>query len=298
VTQPPKPADALRAFAHAFFEGAGPALTTLLNRSVTIGDVRTDAWKPTEILEQLPLPWALAECQYSRGLTGKHWIVVPLDQAGDLGATLTAEPGDTGAGELSPAHVDAVVETTNVLLSGAAATLMPLLARSVAFASPTLSVVTDVNDLPQDLAPQSSAWVWVLRARATAPGGFTLELTVTVGQDLAREIVVVGTQGAAVAATAPEPATAESPAPSRLDLIMDISLPLTVELGRARLQIQDLLRLAPGSVIELDKSAGDPVELLINDRPIAKGEVVVIDENFGIRLTSIVTPTERIRSLR
>ncbi len=87
-------------------------------------------------------------------------------------------------------------------------------------------------------------------------------------------------------------------APSKIDLILDVTLPVTVELGRARMQIQDILKLTPGSVIALDKSAGDPVELLINDRPIAKGEVVIIDENFGVRLTSIVTTTERIRTLR
>jgi len=298
VTQAPKPADAVRAFAHAFFEGAGPALTTLLSRSVTIGDVNADALKPTEILAQSPLPWVLVECQYSRGVAGKHWIVMPLTQAAQLGTILAEEQGETLPGDLSPAQIDAVTETINLLLSGAAATLMPLLARSVAFSTPALSVVTDTNDLPQELAPQSSAWVWVLRARATAPGGLVLDVAVTVGQDLARDVMVVSAQDAAVPATVPGPASAELPAPSRLDLVMDISLPLTVELGRARMQIQDLLRLAPGSVIELDKSAGDPVELLINDRPIAKGEVVVIDENFGVRLTSIVTPTERIRSLR
>jgi flagellar motor switch protein FliN/FliY len=81
-------------------------------------------------------------------------------------------------------------------------------------------------------------------------------------------------------------------------MILDITLPVTVELGRARMQIQDILKLGPGSIVELEKLAGDPVELLINDRPIARGEVVVIDENFGVRLTSIVTPTERIRTLR
>ena len=86
--------------------------------------------------------------------------------------------------------------------------------------------------------------------------------------------------------------------PAKIDMILDVTLPVAVELGRARMQIQDILKLAPGSVIALDKSAGDPVELLINDRPFAKGEVVIIDENFGVRLTSIVTATERIRSLR
>jgi flagellar motor switch protein FliN/FliY len=86
--------------------------------------------------------------------------------------------------------------------------------------------------------------------------------------------------------------------PRRLDMLLDLPLDVSVELGRTRMSIQELLALAPGSVIELDKSAGDPVELYINDRPIAKGEVVIIDENFGVRLTSIVTTTERIKTLR
>jgi len=102
------------------------------------------------------------------------------------------------------------------------------------------------------------------------------------------------TNAAAPVAEAPVPVAA----PSGIDLILDVTLPVAVELGRSRMQIQDILKLAPGSIIELDKAAGDPVDILINDRPIAKGEVVVIDENFGVRLTSIVTTTERIRTLR
>jgi flagellar motor switch protein FliN/FliY len=116
------------------------------------------------------------------------------------------------------------------------------------------------------------------------------------GSDLAREIATVGVEppGSPPRAEAQETGSA----PSGIDLILDVTLPVAVELGRARMQIQDILKLAPGSIVELDKSAGDPVEILINDRPIAKGEVVVIDENFGVRLTSIVTATERIKTLR
>jgi flagellar motor switch protein FliN len=92
-------------------------------------------------------------------------------------------------------------------------------------------------------------------------------------------------------------------APSRkggngLEMLLDISLPLTVELGRTRMVIRDILHLAPGSVLELDKLAGEPVDIMINEKSIARGEVVVIDENFGVRLTSIVTPSERVVSLR
>jgi flagellar motor switch protein FliN len=83
-----------------------------------------------------------------------------------------------------------------------------------------------------------------------------------------------------------------------MDLLLDISLPVTVELGRTRMMIRDILHLAPGSVLELDKLAGEPVDILINDKSIARGEVVVIDESFGVRLTSIVTPSERVAGLR
>jgi flagellar motor switch protein FliN/FliY len=83
-----------------------------------------------------------------------------------------------------------------------------------------------------------------------------------------------------------------------LDLILDVQLGATVELGRSQLAIRDVLALGPGSVVELDKLAGEPADLLINGKPLARGEVVVIDENFGIRITEIMTPTERIHTLR
>jgi flagellar motor switch protein FliN/FliY len=84
----------------------------------------------------------------------------------------------------------------------------------------------------------------------------------------------------------------------RLDLLLDVPLDLTVELGRARVSIQDLLSLGPGSVIELDKIAGEPLDILVNDRLIARGEAVVVNDKFGIRITDIVSPTERIARLR
>jgi flagellar motor switch protein FliN/FliY len=71
-----------------------------------------------------------------------------------------------------------------------------------------------------------------------------------------------------------------------------------MELGRTRLQIRDILQLGPGSIVELDKQAGEAVDILVNDKPIAKGEVIIIDENFGVRLTSITTVPDRIRNLR
>lgn len=93
---------------------------------------------------------------------------------------------------------------------------------------------------------------------------------------------------------------AESP-PSgerRMDLLMDVPLELSVELGRARMTIQDLLGLGPGSVIELDKVAGEALDILVNDRLVARGEAVVVNDKFGVRITDIVSQSERVARLR
>ncbi len=82
-----------------------------------------------------------------------------------------------------------------------------------------------------------------------------------------------------------------------IDLLMDVNLPVSIELGRTRLSIADILALGPGSVVELNKLAGEPVDLLVNQKVVAKGEVVVVDENFGLRVTQLVTREERLKSL-
>jgi flagellar motor switch protein FliN len=83
-----------------------------------------------------------------------------------------------------------------------------------------------------------------------------------------------------------------------LDFILDIPLTLTVELGRCRMLINELLQLGQGSVVELQKIAGEPMDVYVNQRLIARGEVVVINEKFGVRLTDIISPAERILKLR
>ena len=82
-----------------------------------------------------------------------------------------------------------------------------------------------------------------------------------------------------------------------LEFIMDIPLNVAAELGRSRLLVNDLLQLGQGSVIELDKLAGEPLEILVNGKLIARGEAVVINEKFGVRLTDIISPMERVKQL-
>ena len=93
------------------------------------------------------------------------------------------------------------------------------------------------------------------------------------------------------------PCTENSGTPQGFDMILDIPVNLTVELGRTKISIRNLLQLAHGSVVELEGMAGEPMDVLVNGTLIAQGEVVVVNEKFGIRLTDIITPQERIRKL-
>ena len=82
-----------------------------------------------------------------------------------------------------------------------------------------------------------------------------------------------------------------------LDLVLDISMPVIVELGKATMTVRDLLQLRTGSVVELDKLAGEPIDLYVRDVRFARGEVVVVDNNFGLRISEVVNPQSRIREL-
>ena len=85
---------------------------------------------------------------------------------------------------------------------------------------------------------------------------------------------------------------------NELDMILDIPVQISVELGRTKITIKNLLQLAHGSVVELDNMAGEPMSVYVNGTLIAQGEVVVVNEKFGIRLTDIITPSERMRKIR
>jgi flagellar motor switch protein FliN/FliY len=107
---------------------------------------------------------------------------------------------------------------------------------------------------------------------------------------------------------AEKPAAAQKPATGtaagagthevNLDLILDVGVTLALEVGRTRVKVRDLLQLSQGSILELDRLAGEPLDVLVNGVRVARGEVVVVNDNFGVRLTEVVSPRERMEPLR
>ncbi len=85
--------------------------------------------------------------------------------------------------------------------------------------------------------------------------------------------------------------------PENIDFLLDVALTISVRVGTAKMLIKDLLQLGQGSVVELEKLAGEPMEILVNDKLVARGEVVMVNDKYGVRLTDIVSPVERVRSL-
>lgn len=106
-------------------------------------------------------------------------------------------------------------------------------------------------------------------------------------------------EAATAAATGAAPATTKkAPSSTRtLDFLMDVSLQVSVEVGRARMTINDLLQMGPGSVVELEKIAGEPLDIFINGKAVARGEAVIVNEKFGVRLTDIISPEERVEGI-
>jgi flagellar motor switch protein FliN len=167
------------------------------------------------------------------------------------------------------------------------------------------------------VAPETSEIVLTIAnvARASFPGPVTGSFRFTLPGDLTPSLVVGGTvelrpaAPAAVAAVAPAPVVelaavpkaarpAAAPTPAgNLDLLLDIELPLAVRFGQTELSLLTLTRLGPGSVIDLHRSADEPVEVLVSGKVIARGEVVVVEGNYGVRVTEVVSTVDRIRSL-
>jgi len=116
------------------------------------------------------------------------------------------------------------------------------------------------------------------------------------GSAVAEEVAPAAEQVAPASFTSFSPTSLPSTA-NDINMILDIPVQLTVELGRTRIPIKNILQLAQGSVVELDALAGEPMDVLVNGYLIAQGEVVVVNDKFGIRLTDIVTPSERMRRL-
>lgn len=264
------------------------ALESLLSSLVTRGSVTFRELRAAASLTTLPGPLATLTFRLSRGASGPAALVLPGAAALALarmvlGESAPAPPEAPGADE-----EDAFRELANQVAGTMASTLGSLLGVPVGFEAPAAGWLP-AGGRELQMEPDATVLAVNLVAGAMAADAFLV---------LPRAALPPAPGSPVGSGLPPIPERATSRNGNGMEMLLDISLPVTVELGRTRMMIRDVLHLAPGSILELDKLAGEPVDIMINDKFIARGEVVVIDENFGVRLTSIVSPTERVMNLR
>lgn len=201
----------------------------------------------------------------------------------------------------APARIDAIV----ALASGAMARVtfvvpVSLLARMAEeLAAPAVVPASAAGETPERASTGAAAAAALFRGAAdnvtpfpAAPSPFEGGSTASAGVGPGADTPVHPVR------FPPLPAFEAGGGPPRpIDILMDVSMRVSVELGRSSMTVEEILELGPGSVVELNKLAGEPVDILVNDRLIARGEVVVVDENFGVRITEIISPRQRANAI-
>lgn len=163
-------------------------------------------------------------------------------------------------------------------------------------------MATDNEEVVDNTTEQAATegdvdWGDAMAEQAAAEAGGEADWGDAMAEQSASENAMAATKAEAQVFTELSGKNIETNTENDIDFILDIPVQLTVELGRTKIAIKNLLQLAQGSVVELDGMAGEPMDVLVNGCLIAQGEVVVVNDKFGIRLTDIITPAERIRKI-
>ena len=275
------------------FQGGAGNLGVMLATTSSAGEVQATSASAGDLQDLLGSGFVLFQTDLSGPAEGPLCLALPEDGVRKLIATATgSEEGDVAFDE---DQMGAAVEILSPVLVGVGKTLSSL-------AGGTYSTGPVSGQTGSEAIPSMDGQFLVLKAALNIENIMEGETFLLVPEKLfqAQEAPSPGTGDSALTvAGSSAPASREekkqSLARQNLNLLLDVQMPLTVELGRTRKYVKEILGLGEGSIIELDKQAGEPVDLMVNKKLIAKGEVVVIDENFGVRVTDIVSPKERLK---
>jgi flagellar motor switch protein FliN len=287
-------------------------LKTVLNRAVTAQVVSCSKADAGELKATLVGGELCVALPFRTGLTGDAYLFITKKDAAILGDLMMM---GEGTADYAPEHNDALAELSNQILSSFALALTSERGVQISAGPAKLTEYT-LDALPPaespamvvvaftvDGKPESRLALYIAGGLAAQMAGGDAappaEPAVAPGGAAAFSVTDFGgaTDGGGYHAAAPAP-RARAPQPENIEMLLDIDLDVSIELGSSNLSIKRILELAPGSIVELDRMAGEPVDLMVNSKVVAKGEVVVIDESFGIRILSLISPEERIKSLR
>jgi flagellar motor switch protein FliN/FliY len=316
---------------------ASTALSTIIGQQVNITTPAVSVTRLSALRDSFEVPNIALEVKYTSGIVGENLLVMKITDAGVISNLMMGGDGTNVSTELSELEESAVCEAMNQMIGSAATSMATMFSREVNISPPVSKIWDDVQTPLSDgisenedivrisfnlkigelvdssimqLLPFSTAkkivsimmGEEVITPKETAPSNNSPSNSLIVEKPIEDHYEAktrlnepkVEVQKAAFQAL--QPATSSS-TPKNIDLILDVPLEISVVLGKTKKSIRDILNFGTGSLIELDKLAEEPVEILVNGKRVAFGEVVVVDENFGVRITSIVSSTDRLKSL-
>jgi flagellar motor switch protein FliN/FliY len=284
-------------------------LTTVLNKKVDT-EIRDCAGADFDSLKRdLGAAMLCIAVPFKSGLSGEMYLCLKKNDVAVLADLMMMGEGNV---QYSDEHNDAILELTNQICSSFALELSGEIGSQISV-SPSKMTASSLDQPP---APVNSLDMVTIAMSLEGRPQTVLALLVprAVGEQILQKSAPaennesLALDGAEFSLDAPgrsgglgEGASSRGKGGSHpkenIEMLLDVDLDVTIELGRSTLSIKRILELAPGSIVELDRMAGEPVDLRVNNKVVAKGEVVVIDENFGIRILSLISPEERIKSL-
>jgi flagellar motor switch protein FliN/FliY len=311
-------------------------LFSLLGERVSMTIPRISLVSYEELHRQHALPFVAVTVEYTQGLKGTNLLIIKKDDAKVISSLMMGEdPTNIEEISLSDLHLSAVGEAMNQMMGAAATSMSQMFKTSINISPPKVKIIDLSEETLEDietnetlvkvsftleigkivksevmqiipyefakkmvdmLLPQREEDYEIKKSKKfkkELPKEISKAKSNDTDNSFKREMVPVNNFNFAELEPIDTPRDKE-----KIDLILDVPLEITVELGRTRKTIRDILSFGIGSIVELDKLAGEPVDILVNGKFIAKGEVVVIDENFGVRVTEILSPIERVNKLQ
>ena len=309
---------------------AATTLSTNLNHQVKITTPRVSTTTFKQIIKESATPKVATTVEFKEGLVGTNLLMIDMNDAAVIADLMMGGSGDVQAAELTELELSAVKEAMNQMIGAASTAMATMLGRAIDILPPNVLVLDEDNVNAHEELINNTGTVCKIAFDLDVEGilhseimqVFTLD-TVALIEDLVmndtaevlqgRQPEEVKTEQAPVVESQPaQPAekvsvsTPQFPelsakdsekATKNLDLIMDVPLDFSVVLGESRKTIKDILSLGTGSVVELNKMTDEPLEIYVNGKLIAEGEVVVINESFGIRITNILSKEQRVKHL-
>lgn len=311
---------------------AATTMSSIINHKVLITTPRVSCVPFRQIIEECSIPKVVAGIQFKQGLMGNNLLMMDVPDASIIADLMMGGDGSSKSDVLTELEMSAVAEAMNQMIGSASTAMATMLGRPIDIFPPDVSLWDKSENIKYDnIDPDKHICriAFDLDVEGLIQSEIMQIFDIDTVDEIAKIMMSVGSQSVDEVVE-PQSQIVEEPkhvapkiepqqekvivqkpvfdtltpnredkkSPRNLDLILDVPLEFSVVLGKTKKTIKDILSLGNGSVVELDKLADEPLEIYVNGKLIAQGEVVVINENFGIRITNILSKEQRVQNLK